>query len=122
MSNEKRATIYIDHWDKVSEGDYKSYSITVAVDNKCFFSFPLESIYCDYLEKVYADLAQRVFKIDPTIKTREVSFAKNFDDIWIEYGSTQFDQHLICMFNHRLVELQEAARKSSEGLEKIALA
>lgn len=120
MGHEKRATIYTDHWNQISEGNYESYGITIAVDNRCFFSFPLESIYCNYLEKVYADLAQRVFKIDPTIKTWEVSFAKNFDDIWIEYGSSQFDQHLEYIFNCKLVGLQEAARKSSGVLENTA--
>ena len=120
MSHEERATIYNDHWDQISEGNYKFHSITVAVDNKCFFSFPLESNYCSYLEKVYAGLAQQVFKIDPTIQTWEVAFAQNFDDIWIEYASDHFNTGLKIIFFHELVELQEAARKSLGVLERVA--
>ena len=106
MVDGTRASIYQDSWNEKSIGDYESHSITVAVDNKCFFSFPLKNIRCDYLEKVYAGLAQRIFKIDPTIKPREVSFAHNFDDILIEYDSDNFSLGLERIFSHKLSELQ----------------
>jgi len=108
MGNERRATIYHNLWNQIKMGEYESSDISIAIDNKCFFSLPLESIYCDYLEGVYADVAKRVFEIDPTIKPRQVSFMTNFDDILFSYSSDNFSQKLETIFDRRLTELQKA--------------
>jgi len=107
MREETKITIYMDSWDEITSGVYRFHSITIAMDNKCFFSLPLESICCDYLKGVYANLAEKIFEIDPTIEARKVSFARNFDDIWVEYPRDQFSQTLESIFNRKLIELQQ---------------
>ncbi len=111
MSNEKRATIYYNLWNEIGTGVYEFSDISIAVDDKCFLTVPLENTLFSYLKKVYADLAQTIFSIDSTIKPREVSFARNFDDIYCESDSSQFGPRLEAIFCNKLIRLRSTGKK-----------